>query len=185
MSRRNSNSRRNARNGPARMRPHRALAAALARFLRECRTEVDIDRTVPELIRVAPNGAVQEAVLDLVVTFPGSVQLLCIDVSIRCPHAQRYGQAAASPGEAADAAIADKRALRQRRAHGGGGIIWAACWRRASSPGSHCRACRGVPPRPLGCSQTRPSVAGLSGTRGQLLCGGHRPARPRLRANCI
>ena len=91
------------------MRPHRALAAALARFLRECRTEVDIDRTVPELIRVAPNGAVQEAVLDLVVIFPGSVQLLCIDVSIRCPHAQRYGQAAASPGEAADAAIADKR----------------------------------------------------------------------------
>eukprot|EP00959_Pyramimonas_sp_CCMP1952_P461103 9481044-Pyramimonas_sp.AAC.1 len=58
--------------GPARMRPHRALAAALARLLRECRAEIDIGRTVPELIRVLPNRAVQEAVLDLVVTFPGS-----------------------------------------------------------------------------------------------------------------
>ncbi|CAK0795081.1 unnamed protein product [Prorocentrum cordatum] len=94
--------------GPARMRPHRALAAALARLLRECRAEIDIERTVPELIRVLPNGAVQEAVLDLVVTFPGSVQPLYIDVSIRCPHAARYAQAQASPGDAANAAVDDK-----------------------------------------------------------------------------
>ena len=91
------------------MRPHRALAASVARLLRECRAEVDIERTVPELIRVAAKGDVQEAVLDLVVTFPWSVQPLYIDVSVRCPHAQGHGQAVASPGEAADAAIADKR----------------------------------------------------------------------------
>ena len=33
--------------GPARMRPHRALVAALARLLRWCHAEVDIERVVP------------------------------------------------------------------------------------------------------------------------------------------
>ena len=80
------------------MRPHRALAASLARLLRACRAEVDIERTVPEFIRVAPSGAVQDAVLDLVVSVLGSVQPLYIDVPVRCPRAQRCGQAVASPG---------------------------------------------------------------------------------------
>ena len=48
--------------------------------------------------------------MDLYVTFPGSVQPIYIDVSIRCPHAQRYTHAASCPGSAASAAAADKRA---------------------------------------------------------------------------
>ena len=48
--------------------------------------------------------------MDLVVTFPGSVQPHYIDVSIRCPHASRYARASRNPGEAATAAAADKRA---------------------------------------------------------------------------
>ena len=48
--------------------------------------------------------------MDLVVTFPGSVQPLYVDVSIRCPHAGRYEYARRSPGEAASAAALDKRA---------------------------------------------------------------------------
>ena len=95
--------------GPARMRPRRALAHALARVLRACRAEVDIERVVPELVRVGDTGAVQEAVMDLVATFPGSVRPLYIDVTIRCPHAARYVRAATTPGQAAAAAVADKR----------------------------------------------------------------------------
>ncbi|CAK0877910.1 unnamed protein product, partial [Prorocentrum cordatum] len=95
--------------GPARMRPHRALAATLARLLRECRAEVDIERTVTELERVTPTGRVEEAILDLVVSFPGSVQPLYVDVTIRCPHAARYLRAATVAGDAADEAARGKR----------------------------------------------------------------------------
>ena len=95
--------------GPARMRPHRALAHALARVLRACRAEVDIERVVPELVQVGDNGVVHEAVMDLVATFPGSVRPLYIDVTIRCPHAARYVQAATAPGQAAAGGVKDKR----------------------------------------------------------------------------
>ena len=47
--------------------------------------------------------------MDLYVTFPGSVQPIYIDVSIRCPHAQRYTHAASIPGVAASAAAVSKR----------------------------------------------------------------------------
>ena len=51
----------------------------------------------------------QEA-MDLVVTFPGSVQPIYIDVSIRSPHAARYSQASSSAWAAGEAAVADNRA---------------------------------------------------------------------------
>ena len=94
--------------GPARMRPHRALAAALAKQLRRCGAEVDLERTVVELAKVDRQGVTQEAILDLVVTFPGSVQPLLIDVTIRCPHATRYQHASHTPGEAASTAAREK-----------------------------------------------------------------------------
>ncbi|CAK0859372.1 unnamed protein product, partial [Prorocentrum cordatum] len=95
--------------GPARMRPRRALSHALAQVLRACRAEVDIERVVPELVRVGDTGVVKEAVMDLAATFPRGVQPLYIDVAIRCPHAARYAQAATTPGQAAAAAVAEKR----------------------------------------------------------------------------
>ena len=90
------------------MRPHRALAASLARELRRVGAEVDLERTVVELAKRNSDGSVKEAILDLVVCFPGSVQPLFIDVTIRCPHAERYEHAFHSPGEAASVAVREK-----------------------------------------------------------------------------
>ena len=170
--------------GPARMRPHRQLAAVLARELRDVGAEVDMERVVPELAQqvaaaapaasgplrpgggdVVTEGAVgapscsdrgggaavaasalgplgsppadgrvlwdeagsggaqgsswagappgggvggshggavggvrrpadaPDAIMDLVVAFPGSLAQVWVDVSIRCPHAERHMRA--------------------------------------------------------------------------------------------
>ena len=90
------------------MRPHRALAATLARELRRCGAEVDLERTVVELTQTDERGRVTEAILDLVLTFPGSVQPLYVDVTIRSPHASRYERAHHRLGGAAAAAVREK-----------------------------------------------------------------------------
>ena len=41
--------------------------------------------------------------------FPGVLQELWIDVSVRCPHAERYNESASKPGVAAVAGEAEKR----------------------------------------------------------------------------
>ena len=92
------------------MRPHRAHAAALARELRRCGAEVDLERTFVELTSVDEDGRVGEAILNLVLTFPGSVQQHYVDVTIRCPHADSYTGAHHKPGVAAAAAVKEKRA---------------------------------------------------------------------------
>ena len=65
-------------------------------------------------------GRVTEATLDLYVLFPGSVAPFYLDVTIRCPHAARYGLAWRSPGYAASAAV------RQKEARYGTGVITVA-----------------------------------------------------------
>ena len=184
--------------GPARMRPHRQLAAVLARELRDVGAEVDLERVVPELAQrvvsgapavpapagadgggavasgahgaqgcpdagrgAAPGGSsgpggaqgspwadgrpregadgagagtggtradscvdplpgagargvqcpgdVPDAIMDLVVAFPGSLAQVWVDVSIRCPHAERYTRADRAAGAAADRAAEEKR----------------------------------------------------------------------------
>ena len=95
--------------GPARMRPHRALAPALAKELRKCGTEIDKERAVAELAVIDEQGNIKEAIVDSVVTFPGSAQPLYVDVTIRCPHALRYGHAFDCPGGATSAAAKEKR----------------------------------------------------------------------------
>ena len=96
--------------GPARMRPHRHLAAVLRRELRAAGAEVDMERVVPELIDRRPQTPEdkRDAVLDLVVSFPGAFMQCWIDVSIRCPLAERYGRADQVPGEAAAKAAEEK-----------------------------------------------------------------------------
>ena len=96
--------------GPARMRPHRHLAATLTRELLAAQVEVDVERVAPELMDTRPNKPddKRDAVLDLVVTFPGSFAQSWVDVSIRCPHAERYAQASSVPGEAAAKAAEEK-----------------------------------------------------------------------------
>ena len=92
------------------MRPHRALAATLAAKLRAGGAEVDLERTVVELAKYDAEGRVTEAILDLYVVFPGAVAPFYIDVTIRCPRAERYAQAWRRPGAAATAAVKQKEA---------------------------------------------------------------------------
>ena len=97
--------------GPARLRPHQQLAAALASSLRAAGAHVDLERVVPELMnRGAADAAARDAVLDLVVSFPGSFEQRWLDVSIRCPLATRYSQAPSVPGSAASKGAEDKLA---------------------------------------------------------------------------
>ena len=53
--------------GPARMRPHRHMAAALAECLRQAGAEIDLERTVIELAQQQEDGSIREGILDLFV----------------------------------------------------------------------------------------------------------------------
>ena len=64
-----------------------------------------MERHVPELHHWVgnDNGAapkVRCAIFDVVSWFPGVLQQLWIDVSVRCPHAERYNESASKPGVA-------------------------------------------------------------------------------------
>ena len=47
------------------------------------------------------------AILDVVSWFPGVLQQLWIDVSVRCPRAERYNESASKPGVAAVAGVTE------------------------------------------------------------------------------
>ena len=96
---------------PARSRPHRALAGVLARELRDCGAELDLERVVPDLSNLAAEDPEKrDAVMVLVANFAGSYTMNYVDVSIRCcPHAARYTRAANVPGSAAAKAADEKR----------------------------------------------------------------------------
>ena len=91
----------------------------MASCLRAACAEVDLERTVVELAQYDADGRVTEAILDLYVIFPGSVAPFFIDVSIRCPHAARYGLAWSTP-------YAASSAVRQKEARYGAGVITIA-----------------------------------------------------------
>lgn len=104
--------------GASRFRKHRALLMALARKLVHCGAHVDVERACPDLFRVL-NGAqqdadaaaethhVKEAILDIVVTFPGSLRQYRVDVTVHsayapsCTTSHCVAGAAASKGESA------------------------------------------------------------------------------------
>ena len=65
----------------------------------------DMERRVPEL-QAAP--VMRCAILDVVSWFPGVLQQLWIDVSVRCPHAERYNESASKPRVAAVAGEMEK-----------------------------------------------------------------------------
>eukprot|EP00973_Karenia_brevis_P002612 355723-Karenia_brevis.AAC.1 len=66
---------------------------------------VDSERAVPCLYRIAEDGTLTEAILDVVMSLPGGLMSVYYDVTIRCPHSVRNGQghrtAALQPGIAA------------------------------------------------------------------------------------
>ena len=72
-----------------------------------------MERHVPELYDWVNNNSeappkMRFAILDVVSWFPGVLQQLWIDVSARCPHAERYNESASKPGVAAVAGEAEK-----------------------------------------------------------------------------
>lgn len=63
---------------------------ALATLLRCAGAHVDIERACPDLYRRRDRdqgGDYQEAILDIVAKFPGSLHQLCINVTVRSPFA--------------------------------------------------------------------------------------------------
>ena len=93
---------------PGQLRPNTRLAhkeggSSPARIEEKLLRQL-VEKLCPEF-----NEAVVERIMDLVITFPGSVQPLWVDVSIRCPHAERYSCAATRPGDAAAGVAVDKR----------------------------------------------------------------------------
>ena len=99
--------------GRARTRPHRAVQCTLRRLIEQAGGYADMERHVPELCdRVQKNNEAAPvtrcAILDVVSWFPGVLQQLWKDVSVRCPHAERYNESASKPGVAAEAGETEK-----------------------------------------------------------------------------
>ena len=93
--------------GPARMRPHNHLSRTLAMQLRYAGADVDRERVVPELFQGAPGTAEgKEGIMDVVANFPGGFTALWFDVTIRCPHADRYSNPAHGASSVVPAAAA-------------------------------------------------------------------------------
>ena len=72
-----------------------------------------MERHVPELYDWVRNNneaapTMRCAILDVVSWFPGVLHQLWIDVSVRCPHAERYNGSASKPGMAAVTGAAEK-----------------------------------------------------------------------------
>ena len=72
-----------------------------------------MERHVPEfydLVQKNKEAAPERrcAILDVVSWFPGVLQQLWIDVSVRCPHTERYNESASKPGVPAVAGEAEE-----------------------------------------------------------------------------
>ena len=94
--------------GPARLRPHRALQHKLGQLLVASGANVDYERPVPDMYRIRPDGTVQEAILDVVATYPATVGYWAIDVSIRATQASRYSDTHCRCGVPSTAGAAEK-----------------------------------------------------------------------------
>ena len=72
--------------------------------MKEAGAAVDCERHVPHLYDTIKKDGVErarEAIMDVVVNFPGSWNTALVDVSLRCPHSERYAKAATIAGTAA------------------------------------------------------------------------------------
>ena len=93
--------------GPARNRAHNSVARALARLLRSAGASVDFERAWPPLYKWSGTTCT-EAIIDLVVHWPGACNVHLLDVTVRCPHAARYETAHCTCGVAAAYGAKDK-----------------------------------------------------------------------------
>ena len=96
--------------GPGYSRVHAALAKTLGKMLKRAGAQVDYERVVPDLRgRLNRRSSRRvDAVLDLVVSVPGSAQQHWVDVTCRSPHPARYARAADVCGCAAAKAAEEK-----------------------------------------------------------------------------
>ena len=99
--------------GGASTRPHRAVQCTLRRLIEQAGGYADVDGHVPELHDWVSNDTdaapkVRCAILDVVSWFPGVLPQRWMDVSVRCPHAERYNESASKPGVAAVAEETEK-----------------------------------------------------------------------------
>ena len=76
--------------GPARMRPRRAVQTTLGGLLRSTGAHVDLERALPELFTWHGQKCT-EARLDAAIRWPTSLHTTVVDITVRCPHASRYG----------------------------------------------------------------------------------------------
>ena len=77
--------------GPARMRPHRALQRALANCVKAADGRADLEREDPSLAKWDPKQQEwQQGKVDLWCSFPGVPLAFLLDVTIRCSEAERY-----------------------------------------------------------------------------------------------
>ncbi len=86
--------------GSARLRPHDSMKLKLAAELIALHVYADIERHVPSMYKLNEKGNIEEAVLDIVVSYPGEAGMEAIDVTIRCPF---HEAVQTPPGPAASA----------------------------------------------------------------------------------
>ena len=88
--------------GLSKLRPHRHMAGALARLVRDAAGFCDLEAYIPELYRRATADAPEKlAIMDAVVSWPGCWERCLVDVSARSAHAARYTNTHIKPGVAA------------------------------------------------------------------------------------
>ena len=76
--------------GPSRVRTHNSIARCLAKELKQSGAATDLERHVPEMYKVSPQGAVTEAIADVTLRWPSEGLLTHVDVSVRAAGADRY-----------------------------------------------------------------------------------------------
>ncbi len=96
------------RNGKARIKPHRMVTRACCRVFETMNVYADEERAVPCLYQLEEDGRIKEAVLDVVLSFPGESGLVPFDITLRCPHGEEEHVAAWQPGHAAKLGCLDK-----------------------------------------------------------------------------
>ena len=78
------------------IRVHKALVAAVVNEAVRAGAVTDVERYVPELMRVKVDGAIEDAKMDAVISWPASGSRILVDVSVRSAASSRYQRCGAS-----------------------------------------------------------------------------------------